>query len=157
MIIFFAYGAFCIKIGSTFRAVCVFIGIFIPLSVVKGGGGVLRIPPPTNSLPGFGKMDSDTEGYYCVPLFCIYLFFIHLLFVFFFIILTWFLSLPGMRILIWLMKLNPGLCSSNEWRFLKVYNTNISDNFKTLVFCFHTSGVRHIIDVLDSENQPGSG
>ena len=34
---------------------------------------------------------------------------------------------------------------------------NILDNFKSLFFCFHTFGVRRTIDVLDSENQPGSG
>ena len=33
---------------------------------------------------------------------------------------------------------------------------NILDNFKRLLFCFHTFGVRHTIDVLDSENQPES-
>ena len=46
---------------------------------------------------------------------------------------------------------NPGLCTLNEGRFLKVYKTNILDNFKTLLFCFHTFGVRRSIDVLDSE------
>ena len=34
---------------------------------------------------------------------------------------------------------------------------NILDNRKGLLFCYHTFGVRRIIDVLDSENQPGSG
>ena len=34
---------------------------------------------------------------------------------------------------------------------------NILDNIKSLLFCFHTFGVRRTIDVLDSENQPGSG
>ena len=34
---------------------------------------------------------------------------------------------------------------------------NILDNFKSLLFCFHTFGVRRSIDVLDSENKPGSG
>ena len=34
---------------------------------------------------------------------------------------------------------------------------NILDKFKSLLFCFHTFGVRRTIDVLDSENQPGSG
>ena len=33
---------------------------------------------------------------------------------------------------------------------------NILDNIKSLLFCFHTVGVRRTIDVLDSENQPGS-
>ena len=42
-------------------------------------------------------------------------------------------------------------------RFLKVYFMNILDNFKSILFCFHTFGVRRTIDVLDSENQPGSG
>ena len=34
---------------------------------------------------------------------------------------------------------------------------NILDNIKSLLFCFHTFGVRRTIYVLDSENQPGSG
>ena len=51
----------------------------------------------------------------------------------------------------------PGLYTSNEWRFLKLYKTNILDNIKSLLFCFHTFGVRRTIDVLDSDNQPGSG
>ena len=34
---------------------------------------------------------------------------------------------------------------------------NILDNIESLLFCFHTFGVRRTIDVLDSENQPGSG
>ena len=54
-------------------------------------------------------------------------------------------------------KTDPGLCTSNEGRFLKVYGMNILDNFKTLLSCFHTFGVRRTIDVLDSENQPGAG
>ena len=35
-----------------------------------------------------------------------------------------------------------GLCTSNEGRFLKFYKTNILDNFKSVLFCFHTFGVR---------------
>ena len=31
------------------------------------------------------------------------------------------------------------------------------DDFKDLLFCFHTFGVRRDIDVLDPEHQPGSG
>ena len=42
-------------------------------------------------------------------------------------------------------------------RFSQVYNTNNLDNFQSLLFCFHTFGVRSTIDVLDSDNQPGSG
>ena len=34
---------------------------------------------------------------------------------------------------------------------------NILDNIKSLLFYFHTFGVRRTIYVLDSENQPGSG
>ena len=34
---------------------------------------------------------------------------------------------------------------------------NILDNIKIILFCFHTFGVRRTIDVLDSENQLGSG
>ena len=30
-------------------------------------------------------------------------------------------------------------------------------DFESLVFCFYTFGVRHTLDVLDSENQPGFG
>ena len=33
----------------------------------------------------------------------------------------------------------------------------ILDNFESFLYCFHTYGVRRTIDVLDSENQPGSG
>ena len=54
-------------------------------------------------------------------------------------------------------KTDPGLCSSNEGRFLKVFQANILDNSNSHLFCFHTFGVRRTIDVLDSENQPGSG
>jgi len=50
-------------------------------------------------------------------------------------------------------KPDPGLCTSNEGRFL----ANILDNFKSHLFCFHTYGVSRTIDVIDSENQPGSG
>ena len=34
---------------------------------------------------------------------------------------------------------------------------NILDKFISLLLCFHTFGVRRTIDVLDPENQPGSG
>jgi len=34
---------------------------------------------------------------------------------------------------------------------------DILDNFKSLLFCFHTFGVRSTINVLDLENQPESG
>ena len=34
---------------------------------------------------------------------------------------------------------------------------NILDNFKSLLICFHSFGVRRSIDVLDLKNQPGSG
>ena len=34
---------------------------------------------------------------------------------------------------------------------------NILDNIESLLFCFHTFGVRRTIDVLDSEDLPGSG
>ena len=63
----------------------------------------------------------------------------------------------GVRIRFWPKKPDPGLYTSNEWRFLKVYETNILDNIKSLLFCFHTFGARRTIDVLDSKNQPGSG
>ena len=62
-----------------------------------------------------------------------------------------------MRIRFWPKTPDPGLSTSNEGRFLKVFKANILDNFKSLLFCFHTFGVRRTIDVLDSENQPGSG
>jgi len=54
-------------------------------------------------------------------------------------------------------KPDPGLCTSNEGRFLKAYWMNILDNSKSLLFCFHTFGVRRTIDVLDSKNQSVSG
>ena len=38
----------------------------------------------------------------------------------------------------------------------EIFKANILDNFKSLIFCFHTFGVRRTIDVLDSENQLGS-
>ena len=63
----------------------------------------------------------------------------------------------GMRIRFGPKKPDVGLCTSNEGRFLKCYFTNILDNNKSLLFCFHTFGVRRTIDVLDLENQPGSG
>ena len=40
---------------------------------------------------------------------------------------------------------------------LIIYWKYIFDNFKSLLVCFNTFGVRHPIFVLDSENQPGSG
>ena len=54
-------------------------------------------------------------------------------------------------------KPDPGLCTSNEERFLKFYWMNILYNFKRYLFYFHTFGVRRSIDVLDSENQPWLG
>ena len=53
-------------------------------------------------------------------------------------------------------KTDPGLCTSNDERFLIVFCEYILDNYKSLPFCFHTFGVRRSIDVLDSEKQPGS-
>ena len=64
---------------------------------------------------------------------------------------------PGMRIRFWPRKRIRGSVPQTKWRFLKVYKTNILDNIKSLLFCFHTFGVRRTIDVLDSENQPGPG
>ena len=34
---------------------------------------------------------------------------------------------------------------------------NFFDDFKSLLFCFHTFGLIRSIDVLNPENQPGSG
>ena len=48
-------------------------------------------------------------------------------------------------------KPDPGLCTSSEGRFLKVYKTTRLDHLKSLHSCFHTFGFRHTIDVLDSE------
>ena len=53
-------------------------------------------------------------------------------------------------------KPDQGLCPSNEGSFLKGFQANILENFKSHLFCFHTFGVRRTIYVLDSENQPGS-
>ena len=39
-------------------------------------------------------------------------------------------------------KLDPGLCTSNEGRILKFFKSNVLDNFKSLLFSFHTCGVR---------------
>ena len=47
-----------------------------------------------------------------------------------------------MRTRFWLKKPDPGLCTSNDGRFSQVYNTNILDNFQSLLFCFHTFSVR---------------
>ena len=52
-------------------------------------------------------------------------------------------------------KPDPGLFTSKAGRFLKVYWMNILNNLKKS-FCFYTFRVRRTIDVLDSENQPGS-
>ena len=49
---------------------------------------------------------------------------------------------------------DPGLCTSNAGR--KFHWKNILHNSKRLLFCPHTFGVRHTIDVLNLENQPGS-
>ena len=46
---------------------------------------------------------------------------------------------------------------SNEGIFSKFYGVNILDNFICLLFCSHTFGIRRLVDVLDPENQPGSG
>ena len=51
-------------------------------------------------------------------------------------------------------KPDPGLCTSNEGRCLKVYFMNILDYFKSLLFCFHTFGVRRTIDFLHPEISP---
>ena len=45
----------------------------------------------------------------------------------------------------------------NERFFFKVYKINILRNLKSLLLRFHTFVVRRTRDVLDSENQPGSG
>ena len=50
---------------------------------------------------------------------------------------------------------DPGLCTSNEEIFLKFYWKNMLDNFKRF-FCSDTFGIRTSMDVLDSENKPGS-
>ena len=52
-------------------------------------------------------------------------------------------------------KPDPGLCTSNDGRFLKGYKIIIFDNYENLLFCFHTFGARRNIDVLDPENQSG--
>ena len=54
-------------------------------------------------------------------------------------------------------KTNPVLCTSNGEIFLKYYQMNGLDNFKSLLFCVHTFGTSHSIDVLEPENQTGSG
>ena len=40
-------------------------------------------------------------------------------------------------------KPDPGLCTSNEGRFLKVYWMNMLDNFERLLFCFYTLLITH--------------
>ena len=52
---------------------------------------------------------------------------------------------------------DPGLCTLTEGRFLNFGWINILDNFKSLLFCFHTVGVGCSFDVLDPKKQPGSG
>ena len=42
-------------------------------------------------------------------------------------------------------KPDPGLCTSNEGRFLKFYIMNILDNLKNFIFYFHSFGVRRTI------------
>ena len=37
---------------------------------------------------------------------------------------------------------DPGLCTPNDKRYLKYYKMKILDNFASLLFCFHTFGVR---------------
>ena len=37
---------------------------------------------------------------------------------------------------------DPGLCTPNDRRYLKYYWMKILDNFASLLFCFHTFGVR---------------
>ena len=56
-----------------------------------------------------------------------------------------------MRIRFWPKKPIRGTVpqTNSLWNFL--------DDFKSVLFCFHTFGVRRTIDVLDSENQSGSG
>ena len=38
-----------------------------------------------------------------------------------------------------------------------MFDANILDNIKNLLFCFNAFGVRRSTDVLDLENQPASG
>ena len=54
----------------------------------------------------------------------------------------------------WGKKPDPGLCTSNEGRFLKFYFFDILENFNSFLIYFHTLGVRRTIDVLYSETSP---
>ena len=57
------------------------------------------------------------------------------------------------------MAKKPGIRGSvpqTKGVFFKVFKAKVLDNFKSH-FCLHTFGVRRTKDVLDSENQPGSG
>ena len=49
--------------------------------------------------------------------------------------------ISGVRIR-FLSDSDPGLSTSNEGRFLKYLRMNILVNFKTILLCFHTFGVR---------------
>ena len=62
--------------------------------------------------------------------------------------------MAGIRIRFWPEKPDPGFCTSNEGRSLKVYGMNILDNIKSLLFCVHTFGARRSVDVLDPETSP---
>ena len=61
---------------------------------------------------------------------------------------------PWLRIRFWPKKNGSGALYLKRRENFKVFQANILDNFKPHLFCLHTFGVR---DVLDSENQPGSG
>ena len=54
-------------------------------------------------------------------------------------------------------KTGSGALYLKQMEIFKSLKANILDNFKSLLFCFHTFGVRRTIDVVDSENQPGPG
>ena len=54
-------------------------------------------------------------------------------------------------------KTGSGTLYLKRRKILKFYLMNILDNFNSFLSCFHTFGAWHIIDVLYSENQSGSG
>ena len=61
-----------------------------------------------------------------------------------------------MRIRFWPKNRIRGSVPQTKGYFYKSFK-QILDNFKNHPFCFRTVGVRRTIDVLDPENQPGSG
>ena len=64
---------------------------------------------------------------------------------------------PKTQIQFYAKKNGSGALYLDRRVIFEFYWINISDNVNSILFCFHTFGGIHSIDVIDQENQPGSG